>query len=233
MKLAVMQPYFFPYIGYFQLLAAVDRLVILDDVNFIKQGWINRNRILVDCLPFLFSIPLQQLSQFRKIHETRISSGTYARRKLLKTIEQAYRKAPHFESVYDLVRTVFEHETEFVGLLALESIVAVIQYLGVSTEIVASSSLYGNSDMKGSERILDICHKETASEYFNLPGGKLLYEHKLFADAGVELRFLQPNLSFYRQFNCSQFVPWLSMIDVMMFNDRDTVRAMLNHYEVT
>lgn len=231
MKLAVMQPYFFPYIGYFQLVAAVDRLVVLDDVNFIKQGWINRNRILVACRPFLFSLPLQHPSSFRPIHETRLTSDAHSSRKLLMTIEQAYRKTPHFEPVYDLVRRVCEHKTEFIGQLALESVLAVAQYLGVSTEIISTSRHYGNCDLKGVERVLDICRREGATEYFNLPGGVALYDKEAFADVGIDLRFLQPKPSAYRQFDCP-FVPWLSIIDVLMFNDRDTVRAMLNHYEV-
>ena len=232
MKLAVMQPYFFPYIGYFQLVAAVDRLVILDDVNFIKQGWINRNRILVKCCPFLFSIPLRHPSSFSPIYETRLASGTHAYLKLLMTIEQAYRKAPNFEPIYNLVRKVCEHKTEFIGQLALESILAVVEYLGVSTEIISTSRYYGNSDLKGAERVLDICLREGAAEYVNLPGGEALYDKGGFADASVNLRFLQPKPSVYPQFGCP-FVPSLSIIDVLMFNHRDAVRAMLNQYELT
>ncbi len=176
---------------------------------------------------------MQHQSSFTQICETRLASGTHVRRKLLKTIERAYGKAPQFDHSFDLVRKIWEIKTEYIGELALESILAVVNYLGISTQVITTSRQYGNSDLKGVKRVLDICQRETASEYFNLPGGKLLYEHELFADAGVELRFLQPKLSSYRQFNCSQFVPWLSMIDVMMFNDRDTVREMLYHYEVT
>ncbi|MBK7357393.1 WbqC family protein [Propionivibrio sp.] len=232
MKLAVMQPYFFPYIGYFQLMAAVDRLVILDDVNFIKQGWINRNRILVSCCPTLFSLPIRHASSFVPVYATRLVSSPIGRRKFLKTVEQAYRKAPQFEHIYRLVSEVYDPNIEFVGQLALNSILAVAQLLGVSTEIVATSRLYGNRELKAEERILDICRREKATEYFNLSGGRLLYKHKSFDDAGIKLRFLQPRQTAYRQLDCP-FVPSLSIIDVMMFNEPSSVREMLNHFELT
>jgi hypothetical protein len=231
MKLAVMQPYFFPYIGYFQLMAAVDRLVILDDVNFIKQGWINRNQILVGCRPFMFSIPLQHPSSFGLICDTRLALVDQSRQKLLKTIEQAYRKAPYFEPIYNLIKRVCERENEFIGKLALESIFAVANYIGIDTEIIPTSRNYRNDNLKGSARVLDICRHEGATEYYNLPGGVELYDRATFANAGTNLHFVQPKQVDYRQFDCS-FVPWLSMIDVMMFNDRDTIRTMLNHYEL-
>lgn len=231
MKLAVMQPYFFPYLGYFQLAAAVDRFVILDDVNFIKQGWVNRNRILLGCRPFVFSLPLHHASSFIPIHETRILLDGHSRRKLFATIEQCYGKAPHFEAAYHLVRTVIEHETEFVGELAFQSILAVAHYLNLSTGFVSTSRHYGNNDLNGSDRVIDICRREAATEYFNLPGGMALYDQTAFANAGIGLHFLAPQLPHYQQFKCP-FVAGLSMIDVLMFNDQDAVRKMLNSFQV-
>lgn len=231
MKLAIMQPYFFPYIGYFQLMAAVDRWVVLDDANFIKKGWINRNRILVGCRTFTFSILLENASQFKKINETHLFSSATLYRKLFKTIEQNYHKAPYFEPVYNIVRHVCEMRVETIGQLAYESLLAVVRYVGLSTEIIPTSCRYGNSDLKGEERLIDICKREAATEYFNLPGGKALYDRETFAEAGIDLHFIQPVQPAYRQFGCA-FVPWLSIIDVMMFNGPDKVRSMLNQYEV-
>lgn len=232
MKLAIMQPYFFPYIGYFQLMAAVDRWVTHDDVNFMRQSWINRNQILVSCKAFMFSLPLEHSSSFRAIHETCLASdGGRSRQKLFKTIEQSYRKAPHFHQVYDLIKGVFARSVENMGQLAYDSVCAVARYLDLSVEIVPTSRHYENGHLKGEERVLDICRREAATEYFNLPGGKALYNRKTFAEAGVTLNFIQPVQLPYRQYDCA-FVPWLSIIDVMMFNGPDTVRSMLNQYEV-
>lgn len=232
MKLAIMQPYFFPYIGYWQLLAAVDRFVIYDDVSFIKQGWINRNQILVGCQPYVFSIPLRNASSFKLICDTRLALVKESRHKLFRTIEQAYGKAPYFDLTFSLLKNVCERESEFMGKLAFESILAVADYIGINTEIIPTSRNYNNDNLKGAERVLDICRRETAKEYYNLPGGEGLYDCTTFANADIGLHFVKPKQAEYRQFGCA-FVPYLSIIDVMMFNDRDTIRGMLSQYELT
>ena len=231
MKLAVMQPYFFPYLGYFQLAAAVDRFVILDDVNFIKGGWINRNRILLRGHPLLFSVPLEHPSPYVAIHKTRLAHDSRSRRKLFATIEQCYRRAPHFETVYPLIRSVLANEPEFVGQLARQSVLAVANFLELSTNFVPTSCAYGNNELKGVARVIDICRREGATEYYNLPGGTVLYDQTAFAEADIDLRFIAPQLSHYRQYSCP-FVAGLSMIDVLMFNDCDAVRNMLSNFKV-
>lgn len=229
MKLAVMQPYFFPYLGYFQLLYAVDLFVIYDDVNFIKQGWINRNFILMHCRPLRITIPLAGASSFRAIANTTVSADLAWRNKLLKTLYQAYAKAPHFEPVYTLVEGVVRTHCTSLAELALRSIQAVTEYLGLTTQIRPSTRPYANCSLKGEARILDICLREHADVYYNLPGGESLYERAIFAQAGVDLRFIQPNQPHYPQFGCA-FVPNLSILDTLMFNTPETVRGYLEDY---
>ena len=231
MKLAVMQPYFFPYLGYFQLIHAVDKLVVYDDVNFIKQGWINRNFILVDCQPLRITVPLSKASSFKTIAETTLSPDPAWRGKLLKTLSHAYAKAPHFEPVFALVNKVVQQHADSVAELALGSIHAVSEYLGLNTKIQSSARHYGNRHLKGEARVLDICRREGASAYHNLPGGQALYDPATFTAAGIDLRFIKPVEPRYRQFACT-FVPHLSVLDVLMFNDRESTHSFLANYGI-
>lgn len=230
MKLAVMQPYFFPYLGYFQLLHAVDKFVSFDDVNFIKKGWINRNYILLRCQPHRITVPLSQASQFKSIAATRVAAAGLWQANILKTLQQAYARAPFFKPVYALVEDVIKAPSGSLADLALDSIRAVMEYLSLPAKIHPSSSGYGNRSLKGPARILDICRQENATAYYNLPGGEALYERAAFAAAGIELHFIQPGEPRYRQFDCS-FVPHLSILDVLMFNAPEKVREFLDCYE--
>lgn len=226
MRLAVMQPYFFPYIGYFQLMAAVDRFVLLDDVTYINRGWINRNRILVNGKPHLFTVPLQNASQNVLIADLKVTANEKWRTKFMRTVECAYRKAPHYEAVVDLLSYVFATESLSFREWLRRSIRAVCEYLELQTEIVDTSRQYGNQDLKGQARIIDICHREGASCYVNPPGGRTLYSGTAFAAEGIDLRFLDSDDICYKQFG-EEFVPWLSIIDVLMFVTPGSVRRLL------
>lgn len=220
-----MQPYVFPYLGYFQLIDAADVFVSYDDVAYITRGWINRNYVLMGCKPLRFTVPVQAASQHVRICDTRVSPEPWQRR-FLRTLHHAYGKAPHFERVYAMVETVVTQVHETIADLALHSIRAVLDHLGLQKVVRPTSRDYGNAHLKGSERILDICRIETASEYLNLPGGRALYEAERFAALGIDLRFLEMGPVRYAQFACD-FVPNLSMLDVLMFNDVGAVREHL------
>jgi len=224
-----MQPYFFPYLGYFQLIHAVDRFVVLDDVNFIKRGWVNRNNLLQEGTAQLFTIPLSGASQNRKINEILVSDEPDWRVKLVKRIEMCYRKAPMFPSVFPLVRKALDMSGVSIGQLNRTAMMDVLGYLGVRTEIVPSSAVYGNSELKGKERIMDICVREGATHYINPIGGVELYEKAEFQARGVKLSFLRAGLPAYRQFG-APFVRGLSMIDVLMFNEPSVVSGMLTEH---
>ena len=231
MKLAVMQPYFFPYLGYFQLLHAVDLFVIYDDVNFIKGGWINRNFILMNGRAQRITVPLAGASSFKTIAATRLVADRLWREKLLKTLRQAYSKAPHFNQVYALAEGVILSRCSSLAELALGSLRAVADYLLLTAEIRPSASYYANQSLKGQTRILDICRRESADAYYNLPGGEVLYDRSAFSAAGVNLRFVFPGEPHYRQFGYP-FVPRLSILDVLMFNPPETVHRFLANCEI-
>lgn len=231
MTLAIMQPYFLPYIGYMQLMNAVDTFVLYDDVAFINRGWINRNRLLINGQEYLFTVPLKDASQNKRINEVYLADDPKWRSKLLKTIEQGYRKAPFYQTVMSLTEKIVNFTTDSIADLVHVSLVELNQYLGLNTRIVSSSSVYNNVALKAQERILDICRQENATRYINPIGGTELYDKSTFAEAGIQLNFIQSKRVAYPQFR-NEFVPWLSIIDVLMFNDIATVQAMLNEYEL-
>ncbi len=226
MKLAIMQPYLFPYIGYFQLVAAVDKFVFYDDVNFIKNGWINRNRLLISGDVRYLTIPLSGASPFVKINQIRIMANGAWRKKMSAAVRQSYAKAPHFDVIYNLLSEILFNDENYISDIAKQSIMAVSNYLGLKTHFVMSSSCYGNSDLSGERRIIDICCKEKACQYYNLPGGKVLYNYDLFKSNAITLCFIEPCLKTYRQLS-EKFYPDLSIIDVLMYNDCNAVREML------
>lgn len=231
MKLGIMQPYLFPYLGYFQIIAAVDRFVIYDDVGFIKQGWINRNRILLRGEPHLFSVPLEGASSNRTIRDVPVSVREFPRwrEKFLKTFDLAYTRAPRFQAVRELLVSVLEGDPGSAADLARRSILAVCQSLGLTTTIVPTSTVYENGHLRAQDRVLDICAREGASLYINAQGGRELYDHPSFSSRSLELRFIRSHLPAYPQFD-HPFVPGLSILDILAFNEPAAASRMLSEF---
>jgi len=231
MTIAIMQPYIFPYIGYFQLINAVDKFVIYDDVNFINKGWINRNQILVSGQPHLFTIPLKDASQNKLIYEVELALNDPWKKKFLKTFQQSYQKAPNYQKVFLLIEEIVNFESVTIADLTLHAIKKLCAYMNIETEIVDSSRVYNNSEFKAQERILDICKKENASHYINPIGGMELYEKNKFEKEHIRLDFIKSVASPYPQFK-NAFVPWLSVIDILMFNDDENIAKLLKEFEL-
>lgn len=225
-SLAIMQPYFFPYLGYFQLIASVDKFVLLDDVHMIRQGWVNRNNILLQGKAHLISIPVQKASQNKLICDLELVDSAMWREKMFKTLRQAYSKAPYFSDVEPLVASVLQFPNNSLSHFVLQSITSVAEYIGLKTKFVPSSSVYLNAYLKGQERIIDICLQEHAGSYINAIGGQDLYSKKAFSDKGISLQFVKMRSVDYQQFGAN-FVPSLSIIDVLMFNSREQIAGLL------
>jgi len=223
-----MQPYFLPYIGYFQLINAADLFVLYDDVNYIKQGWINRNRILMNGQPHYITIGLSGASSFKKINEIILNVDS---QKLLKTIHQSYSKAEHFSETYSLVEKIINHGDSNLATFVSNSILEVMKYLSIESKCVASSDEQIGKELKGKDRVISICKHYQADQYYNAIGGMVLYDKEEFKEKGIELKFLRTKAVSYAQFE-NDFVPSLSIIDVLMFNSKDEVRNMLNEYEL-
>lgn len=232
MRVAVMQPYFMPYIGYFQLIKAVDKFIIYDDVNYIKQGWINRNNILLNGKSYLFSIPLKDASSFKKINDIEINQELFPKWKIkfFKTLELAYKKAPFYTNIIPILEELLDCPNKINDLIYV-SLLKICNYLGIVTHIEKSSTIYQNSELSKEERLIDICKKENADTYINPLGGQDLYDKEYFAKNNVKLFFIKSNKDNYIQFGDS-FIPWLSIIDILMFNSPQKTREMLDNYDL-
>jgi hypothetical protein len=230
-SVGVMQPYFFPYIGYLQLVHAVDTFVFYDDVNFIKKGWIHRNQIAVNGHASLFSIPLKDMSQNKKINEIYVDDSFVSwREKFLKTLEQNYKKAPYFSETFALVQRVLLRENQpKMSELAFWSVQEIANYVGITTTLIPSSAVYQNEELKAQERIIAICEVEKATIYINPMGGKELYNASDFKEKGMELYFLRPMPLEYPQ-GKFEFIPWLSTIDVLMHHSAPDFLSLLTNY---
>jgi hypothetical protein len=228
MRLAIMQPYFFPYIGYFQLINAVDEFVIYDNIEFTKKGWINRNRILVNGQDAYITVPLKKDSDFLDI-KARWLADTWRseRSKMLNRITESYRKAPQFNVVYPVIEKAILFDDLNLFNFILHSVNQVNGYLGISTSIVVSSAIEMNHALKAEEKVMGMCKAKNADTYLNPIGGVDLYSKERFRNEGIELLFIKSDHLTYKQFN-NEFIPWLSIIDVMMFNDKDTIKGMLD-----
>jgi hypothetical protein len=232
-KLAANQPYLFPYIGYFQLIRAADVFVICDDLNYIRNSWINRNRILLDGKTRYFSVPIMDQSSFREIRETCVSPREYPRwrRKFFVSIQQAYQKAPHYATVRGVLAEIFTETVSTISELARSSILSVCGYLGINTQIRETSAIYGLRDANMTERVYEICKRECADAFVNAIGGTELYSRDDFLRQGISLEFLKTRNIGYKQWG-QPFVSNLSIIDVMMFNSVFDIRTMLDQFEL-
>lgn len=223
---AVMQPYLFPYIGYYQLAAQSDRFVFSNDLKFINRGWINRNRLRVNNEPWLFTVPVHRESKNGMIDEAEVQLDQRFMRRLIRTMKQFYARAPHLEAVTALCVSVFSDPPATIDQLASRSVCRVMDYLGLPFDHCDAKNRYGNETLKGEARVIDIVKQERGTRYLNLPGGRELYDEARFAAAGLELAFIEPVNEPYRQAG-EPFMPYLSILDVLLWNDRETVARWL------
>ena len=227
-----MQPYIFPYIGYFQLVHSVETFVFYDDVNFIKRGWINRNKILLGNKDFLITFPCIKASQNKLIKDVGVDLSSKEYKKILNQIELAYRKAPFFNDVFPMIESVFNSKCESISDLASLSVTTIASYLELSTRFLYSSKKFANSQgMEKADRLIQITKEMNFESYVNAAGGVEIYSKEYFNENGVELRFLGSNLEQYSQFN-DTFVPNLSIIDVLMFNSKNATKDILSEYKL-
>lgn len=226
MSIGIVQPYLFPYLGYFQLISEVETFVFYDDVNFITQGWINRNKVLVNGKANYFTIPCKNASQNKLINEVKHAMTDKKRGKLLRKIKFSYSNAPFFDDVFPIVENVLHTKSSHIADLAMQSIRQTVGYLNLDTTFKISSEEYHNTGLGKAERLIDICKQEKAKNYINPTGGKELYDKEEFRSEGITLQFIEPSLEKYKQFD-NDFIPGLSIIDVMMFNAPEKIRTDL------
>lgn len=226
-----MQPYFFPYIGYFQLIKSVDVFIVYDNIKYTKKGWINRNRMLQNGKDVIFSLPLKNGSDSLEVCERDLAAD-FNRDKLLNQFKGVYLRAPYFEQTFPVVESIVRYDGNNLFRFLHNSIVATCKHLGISTSILISSDIAIDHNLKNQDKVLALCKAIGANTYINAIGGMELYSKESFTDNGIELKFIKSKPFEYIQFD-NEFVPWLSIIDVMMFNSVTTIKESLNcNYEL-
>lgn len=223
-----MQPYFFPYIAYFQLICAVDMFVIYDDVNYINKGYINRNSILMNGVAHQITLSLSGASQNKLINQIEMYDNAG---KILKTIEMVYKKAPYFNAVFPLLHKILITPEKNLSKILQNSLEIISEYMGLKTNFVLSSGIEKDNTLKGGDKLIEICHKLNMTQYINSIGGQALYDKPTFKQKNIDLFFLKTLPFSYQQFN-HVFVPNLSIIDVLMFNEKEQLLRGLQQYEL-
>lgn len=227
-----MQPYFLPYIGYWQLIKAVDTFVVYDNIEFTKKGWFNRNRILEVDHDRLFTLPIKKDSDFLPVNRRSLSDDSEDEiTRTLRIIQNNYKKAPHFTNAYPAIEKCFLFPNKNLFEYIFNSIRLICRYLDINTKIIISSEIMIDHSLKAEKKVLAICKAEGATTYVNAIGGRKLYEVEEFKSNTIDLKFIESNDIEYKQF-ANKFVPWLSIIDVMMFNDKEEIKQMLEQYEL-
>lgn len=224
-----MQPYVLPYIGYFQLINAVDTFVFLDDVTYINKGWINRNFTQNKGVKNLFTIPLVNASQNELIKNIQVLKDDKWKRKFFTSIEHAYKKCPYYDERILLLNEIFDFDEISIGDLAKKSILSIVKELNLKTKIVDSSSVFDNQDLKGESRIINIVEQTKGTHYINPIGGQELYNKESFLEKNILLNFINSGSISYKQPG-DVFIPNLSIIDVLMNNNNENIQVFLNEY---
>jgi hypothetical protein len=230
MKVAIMQPYFFPYIGYFQLINSVNKFIIYDNIQYTKKGWINRNRILVNKKDQLITLPIKKDSDYLNVVERELSeSWEIDKNKMLNVIKASYNKAPYFQDTFELISKCLNNPETNLFKFIYDSIVSINNYLEIKTPIIISSTIDVDHTLKSQDKVLSLCKKQKADIYINSIGGVELYDKETFRNNSIKLNFIKSNPIQYKQFN-NEFISWLSIIDMMMFNSKQQIKEYLNNY---
>jgi hypothetical protein len=225
MRVAIMQPYFLPYIGYWQLIGAIDAFVVYDNIKYTKKGWINRNRFLLNGKEALFNLPLRKDSDFLNVNQ-RYLADSFDREALINRFREAYRKAPEHTAFMPVLEDIIRCPAANLFDYIRSSIERVCLYLGLKTPVIVSSTIDCDHSLKSAERVQATCKALGADTYVNPQGGRELYNKADFARHGIALQFLQPHLAEYAQLS-NVFVPWLSIVDLAMCNNAEQLRQQV------
>jgi len=232
MKIAIMQPYLFPYIGYWQLINAVDTFIIYDNIQFSKKSWFNRNYILLNGQKKLFSIPLKKNFDNLHVKDRFLSNEKKIKvKKILAQIENSYKKAPYFSNAFPFIKGIFEFNEENLFKYVYNSIIQICLYFDIKTQIDISSNINIDHNLKAQDKVIAINNALKSSQYINPIGGVKLYSSDKFYKDNIKLNFLESELTKYKQFN-NDFIPYLLIIDVMMFKNKKDIKIMLSKFKL-
>lgn len=226
MTIGIMQPYFMPYLGYWQLMAAVDKYVVYDDVNYIKGGWVSRNNILMNGQAHMFTITLNGASPNKHFNEIEVRDDF---KKFRNMLQSCYAKAPYYNEIMSIMEQILKYENRNLGAFLYHSYQVILDYLGINTELILSSTIEKDNSLRAEHKVKHICHLLGADTYYNTIAGENLYDSNDFANDGIMLKFVKTHPIVYQQYK-NEFVPNLSIIDVLMFNGKEGTKQLLKEY---
>lgn len=236
MKIGIMQPYFFPYLGYISLIKHTDEFMLFDPVQFIRHGWIERNRILKPTEGWQYiAVPLMKHSQETKIQDIKIDNNQQWREKIFAQLQHYKKKAPFYAQTIDVINAGLSQMTDSITQLNFNTLKATCEYLNIpfNCSIFSERHLDIEPVNAPDEWALNICKALKYAEYWNPPGGQEFFDASKYENAGIKLVFQKPKLEFYSQRRGpNNFEPGLSIIDVMMFNSVTDINNMLDKYEL-
>ena len=232
MKTGIMQPYFLPYLGYFQLINACDSFVVYDNIQFTKKGWIHRNRMLLNGKDMMFTLPLKNDSDYLNVDQ-RFLGENYEKEKakILGQVKSSYSKALHFKTAFPIIEDIFNDSERNLFAFIFNALKKINNYLDITTPLIVSSTIDIDHSLKGKHKVIALIKKLGADTYINPIGGMELYSKDEFSENGIALQFHKMKPVVYPQFS-NEFIPYLSILDVMMFNDKTTIRGFLNEFEL-
>ena len=228
MIISANQPYLFPYLAYWQLINLSHTHIITDNMQFVKQRFITRNSILLHKKAHQFTLQTYEKNIGKNINEIMVGKNT---NKILRSIYFAYKRAPYFDEVYPMIEEIFLQNEDNLTLFLTYSIKRIARYLGMDTKFIFLSELQGETTLKLQERVLDMCKLSDTTHFVNAIGGQKLYSKEAFLAEGVKLSFIKMDEIQYKQFN-NEFVPNLSIVDVLMFNGKEKTKELLNKYQL-
>lgn len=231
-KLGIMQPYFFPYIGYFQLIHATDRYIFFDTPQYERRSWMNRNRIInLNEGSTYITVPVIKAPQQTALTDIVINNNSDWRNKIYRQLEVYKKIAPYYNEVIDFVHSVLDKADTSLAELNVHSVVDTCRYIGldIDWDIFSQMNLEIPTDCAPDEWALEITKATNADEYINAPGGARFFDRSNYETEGIKLQFIQPEIIPYNQ-RIGRFEPCLSIIDVMMYNSPEEIFNMLAHY---
>ena len=225
-----MQPYFLPYMGYFHLLNSVDEFVIYDNIQYTKKGWINRNRILVNGKDKLISLPLKKDSDYLNVIDRKLSDNWNVEKvKLLNLIKSSYKKSPQYSIIFPIIEKCIQLSDNNLFNFILNSLTQLNSFLEIDTKVTISSTINIDHTLKSKDKVIAICKNLNATTYINAIGGQELYNVKDFKNHELDLKFIKSSLLNYKQYK-NEFIPWLSILDILFFNEKQDIIKHLNEY---
>ncbi len=235
MILASHQPYFFPYLGYFSLISAVDKFVFFDTSQYNRKSWMTRNRILKPNLnEFQYiNVGVHHTMFQAKLPECKLNPNQFWKNKLIAQLEHYKKRALFFEETISILEKTFSNEEDTLVGFNMSSTIEITRLLKINTAIIRFSEFEHKIEKAAAAGFwgIEMCKVLGMDTYINAPDGEAFYPKEEYEKSGIKLGFIQHKLNPYFQSN-ENFLPALSIIDVLMFNGVKKTSEMVHDYTI-